>query len=321
RSMMNRGREEECLQTLAKLCRASPDDLLVWVEFLEVKALRLFEVETAARKYPQWQDGSSKSRFLIRFHDYLSLITNRSLFKQTIVACLVMTFQQWNGINTINYYAPFIFNTTSLLATGVVGILEFLFTIPAVLWVDKVGQKKILLAGAISMAACHFIVAGISRVYHGNWDQHRAAGWVAVAFVWICSANFGYSWGPVAWILISEIYPLSMRAKGVSIRGSSNWLNNFTVSISTSPFLSASDFSAFIFFGCITTIGALYVYFLVPETKGRTLEEMDKLFGATGMAAEDAKLKERIKREIGLLALLGEETPDQGSEDDDEKAT
>lgn len=135
-----------------------------------------------------------------------------------------------------------------------------------------------------------------------------------------------------------------MRAKGVSIGGSSNWvsslfqpskvlqpfppltqnyyfqLNNFAVGISTSPFLSASDFGAFIFFGCITTIGALYVYFLVPETKGRTLEEMDELFGATGMATEDAKLKERIEREIGLLALLGEETPDQGSEDD-EKAT
>lgn len=109
-----------------------------------------------------------------------------------------------------------------------------------------------------------------------------------------------------------------MRAKGVSIGGSSNWvsslsqpskvlqpfppltqnyyfqLNNFAVGISTSPFLSASDFGAFIFFGCITTIGALYVYFLVPETKGRTLEEMDELFGATGMATEDAKLKERI---------------------------
>ncbi|KAL2005099.1 hypothetical protein VTN00DRAFT_2949 [Thermoascus crustaceus] len=325
RHLMNRGREQECLETLAKLRRASPDDLLVRVEFLEVKALRLFEVETAARKYPQYQDGSFKSRFLIGFYDYLSLITNPSLFKRTIVACLIMTFQQWNGINAINYYAPFVFkafklsgNTTSLLATGVVGILEFVFTIPAVLWVDNVGRKKILLAGAIGMAACHFIVAGISGSYHGDWDNHRAAGWVAVAFVWIFSANFGYSWGPVAWILISEIYPLSMRAKGVSIGGSSNWLNNFAVGISTSPFLHASDFGAFIFFGCITTIGALYVYFLVPETKGRTLEEMDELFGATGMAAEDAKLKERIEREIGLLALLGE---GEGSDEDgdDEK--
>lgn len=92
-------------------------------------------------------------------------------------------------------------------------------------------------------------------------------------------------------------------------------MNNFAVGISTSPFLHASDFGAFIFFGCITTIGALYVYFFVPETKGRTLEEMDELFGATGMATEDAKLKERIEREIGLLALLGE--GDQGSDDEE----
>ncbi|KAL1997629.1 hypothetical protein VTN02DRAFT_1234 [Thermoascus thermophilus] len=171
------------------------------------------------------------------------------------------------------------------------------------------------------MAACHFIVAGIIGSYHGDWNNHRAAGWVAVAFVWIFCANFGYSWGPVAWILISEIYPLSMRAKGVSIGGSSNWLNNFAVGISTSPFLHASDYGAFIFFGCITTIGAIYVYFLVPETKGRTLEEMDELFGSTGMAAEDARLKERIEREIGLLALLGEDDHVSDDEENEKRRT
>lgn len=111
--------------------------------------------------------------------------------------------------------SPFVFkafklsgNTTSLLATGVVGILEFVFTIPAVLWVDNVGRKKILLAGAIGMAACHFIVAGISGSYHGDWDNHRAAGWVAVAFVWIFSANFGYSWG---YVLFSLHFVVSLR--------------------------------------------------------------------------------------------------------------
>jgi hypothetical protein len=85
-------------------------------------------------------------------------------------------------------------------------------------------------------------------------------------------------------------------------------LNNFAVGISTSPFLAASNFGAFIFFGCVTTVGVLYVWFLVPETKGRTLEEMDEIFGTTGIAAEDAAIKLRIEREIGLLALLGEES-------------
>lgn len=75
--------------------------------------------------------------------------------------------------------------------------------------------------------------------------------------------------------------------------------------MATSPFIKSTQFGAFIFFGAITTIGALYVYFLVPETKGRTLEEMDELFGATGIARADEERKERIEREIGLIALLG----------------
>ncbi|OJJ50640.1 hypothetical protein ASPZODRAFT_55775 [Penicilliopsis zonata CBS 506.65] len=318
RHLINKGLEEECLQTLAMLRRSNTDDIAVRIEFLEVKAMRLFEIETSRRKYPQWQDGSFSSRFNMTLADYKSLVTNKSLFKRTATACLIMLFQQWNGINAINYYAPYIFkgigltgNTESLLATGVVGIVEFVFTIPAVLWVDRVGRKKLLIAGAIGMATCHFIVAGIIGAFHTDWPAHRSGGWAAVVFVWIYVINFAYSWGPVAWIVTSEVFPLSMRAKGVSIGGSSNWLNNFAVAISTSPFLSASNWGAFIFFGCITTIGVFYVWLFVPETKGLTLEEMDEVFGSTGIAAEDHALKHRIESEIGLLALLGEESESQ----------
>lgn len=121
RHLMNTGREEECLQTLARLRDTSTDDILVRIEFLEIKSLHMFEVETAAEKYPQWQDGSFSSRFRIGLADYASLLTNKSLFKRTTVAvclprlldgtqiltsqCMIMVFQQWNGINAINYYA------------------------------------------------------------------------------------------------------------------------------------------------------------------------------------------------------------------------
>lgn len=86
RHLMNQGREDECLRTLARLRDASPDDMLVRIEFLEIKALRTFEFETAKRKYPQYQDGSFKSGFMIGVHDYMSLITDRSMFKRTSVA-------------------------------------------------------------------------------------------------------------------------------------------------------------------------------------------------------------------------------------------
>ncbi|KAJ5375943.1 Major facilitator superfamily domain general substrate transporter [Penicillium cosmopolitanum] len=288
RHLMNTGREEECLQTLARLRGASADDILVRIEFLEIKSLHMFEKEVAAEKYPQWLDGSFTSRFRMGLADYASLITNPSLFKRTTVACLIMVFQQWNGINAINYYAPFIFdnmelpgNTTSLLATGVVGIVEFIFTIPAVLWVDQIGRKKILITGAIGMAVCHFIVAGIIGAYQGEFGENRAAGWTAIVFIWIFVINFAYSWGPVAWIVTSEVFPLSMRAKGVSLGGSSNWLNNFAVATATSPFIKVSTLGTFIFFGCVTTVGVFYVYFF-----------------------------HRIESEVGLLALVGMESPE-----------
>ena len=95
--------------------------------------------------------------------------------------------------------APFIFkgfgfegNTLALLATGVVGVIEFLLTIPAVLYVDKFGRKSILLAGAIGMATCHFIVAGLIGSYQDDWPSHVAAGWVCITFVWVFILNFAY---------------------------------------------------------------------------------------------------------------------------------
>lgn len=91
RHLMNTGREEECLQTLARLRGASSDDILVRIEFLEIKSLHMFEVETAAAKYPHLQDGSFSSRFKIGLLDYGSLVTNKSLFKRTVVAvCLLL---------------------------------------------------------------------------------------------------------------------------------------------------------------------------------------------------------------------------------------
>ena len=102
RHLMNKGREQECLDTLARLRNTSVDDIKVRVEFLEIKALREFEKARAAEKYPQYQDGSLKSNFMIGVNEYGSLITNKSLFKRTMVACLTMTFQQWNGVSVIS---------------------------------------------------------------------------------------------------------------------------------------------------------------------------------------------------------------------------
>ena len=158
RWLVDQGRDEECQQIVASLRRLPLDHPLVKMEFLEIKAQKVFETRLSELDFPQFQDNSFKSKFMLGAYSYLSLLTNPSNFKRTTVAVLIMTFQQWTGVNFILYYAPFIFaslgldgKTTSLLASGVVGIVMFVATIPAVLWVDHWGRKPTLIAGAIGM--------------------------------------------------------------------------------------------------------------------------------------------------------------------------
>ncbi|KAG7666150.1 uncharacterized protein J8A68_000308 [[Candida] subhashii] len=313
RWLINVGQEEKCLDVLAKLRGLDKNNDLIQMEYLEMKAQQLFEKELEVTAYPHLQDGSTMSNIKIGFHQYKSMFTHFSTFKRVSVACLIMTFQQWTGANFILYYAPFIFNslglsgrTISLLASGVVGIAMFVATIPAVLWVDQLGRKPVLISGAIVMGSCHFIVAGILGGYGGDFTGHAGAGWAAVVFVWIFAIGFGYSWGPCAWVIVSEVFSLGMRAKGISIGASANWLNNFAVAMATPDFVARAKYGAYIFLGLMCFFGAAYVYFFCPETKGRTLDEIDELFGDTsGTSKREREIHNRILKDVGLLDLMG----------------
>lgn len=317
RYLINIGEEQKALENLAWLRETHKDDEILQLEFLEMKAQKIFEETLQKQAYPDLQDGSFKSQFKVNFYQYKSMITHKPTFKRVSIACLTMVFQQWTGVNFILYYAPFIFaslglsgNTTSLLASGVVGIVMFLATIPAVLWVDKLGRKPLLVSGAIIMGCCHFIVAGILGSFEGNWTEHAAAGWVAVVFIWIFSAAFGYSWGPCAWVIVSEVFPLGLRAKGVSIGASANWLCNFSVAMATPDFVARTKYGAYIFLGAMCILGLLYIFFMVPETKNKTLDELDEVFGDfEGTSRKEAELHEQILKDIGLLDLLNGELP------------
>ncbi|KAG7089541.1 hypothetical protein E1B28_011214 [Marasmius oreades] len=318
RWLVNQGREDEALVVLSKARRLPPDNELVQIEFLEIKAQHLFEKETSEARFPQYQDGTFASNFKLGLHGYLSLITNKALFWRIAVGSLTMFFQQWTGVNAVLYYAPSIFQslgltgtTISLLATGVVGIAMFLATIPAVIWVDQLGRKPVLVSGAFLMAACHFIIAALSGSFEKSWDSHVAAGWVACALVWLFAIGFGYSWGPCAWIIVAEIYPLSVRGKGLSIAASSNWMNNFIVGQVTPSMIKNIRYGTFIFFGAFSLLGGLFILFFVPETKGVSLEEMEEVFGGnTGLAREDQQRLDTINARLGLVQNVEE---DKGS--------
>ena len=164
---------------------------------------------------------------------YKSLLTVRHLNRRLIIACLMQFIQQFTGINAIIYYAPQIFqnigmtgDSVDLLATGVVGIIDFLFTIPAILFMDGWGRKKVLITGGIGMSIAQLVVATIYAVYGNAWETHKTAGWACAAFVWVYIANFAYSIGCVNWIIPSEIFPPGVRSQAVGLAIGTNWLSN-----------------------------------------------------------------------------------------------
>lgn len=299
RWLVHHGREEEARKVLSHLRNLPLDHELVELEFLEIKAQSLFEKRSIAEMFPNLREQTAWNTFKLQFVAIKKLFQTMAMFKRVIVATVTMFFQQvrlilritflalslidrqWTGINAVLYYAPFIFmqlgldnTTTSLLATGVVGIVMLVATIPAVLWIDRVGRKPVLTIGAIGMATCHIIIAVIVAKNIGHWDEHAAAGWAAVCMVWLFVIHFGYSWGPCAWIIIAEIWPLSTRPYGVALGASSNWMNNFIVGQVTPDMLDGITYGTYILFGLLTYLGAVFIWFFVPETKRLTLEEM-----------------------------------------------
>jgi len=312
RWLVHHGREEEALRVLATLRGLPQDDELIHIEFLEIKAQSQFEKKVTERDFPKLSQPTAWNTVKLQFVAIGALFKSMPMFRRVIVATVTMFFQQWTGINAVLYYAPKIFaalnlsgNTTNLLATGVVGIVMFGATLPAVLYIDKVGRKPILAGGAFVMAFCHLTIAILFAKNSTQWATQPAAGWAAVVMVWIFAMAFGASWGPAAWIVVAEVWPLSSRPYGIALGASSNWMNNFIVGQVTVDMLTTMGYGTFLFFGLFTLVGAFFIIFVVPETKQLTLEEMDNVFGSTGVAAADAELMRQINSEVGLTQALG----------------
>lgn len=241
------GREEEARTTLCRLRRVDPSDHRLRLELLEIKAAVMFDEEVVAAKFP-----GITSHFVLAVKQYQELFFVRHLNRRLVIACLLQIIQQFTGINAIIYYAPTIFtdigltgNSVNLLATGVVGVINFLSTIPAILYMDRWGRKKVLIIGGVGMAISQLIVGTLFAVYKDSWATHRAAGWAAAVFIWIYISNFAFSIGKlrllnliskdnqltflsgcVNWIMPSEIFPPGVRSKAVGVAISTNWLTN-----------------------------------------------------------------------------------------------
>ncbi|PQE20388.1 sugar transporter protein [Rutstroemia sp. NJR-2017a BBW] len=302
RWLMLKHREDEAIASLSKLRRLDANDPLLRAEFLEIKAAVMFDEETQAE---QVRTGG-------KWAPWKALLAP-NVFKRIFLGCAMMVFQQFTGINAVLYYAPQIFQsfgfsstTTNLLATGVTGILQVLFTLPAVLFLDKFGRKHFLITGAIGMCICHVVVAAVEGSYEDQWNLNEGLavtqGWVAIVFIWLFAVNFAYSWGPVSWVLAQEIFPASVRSRGVSLVASTNWMFNFIIGLTTKDMLNTMKYGTYIFFAVFSAGGGFFIWKFFPETKDKTLEELDVYFGGDidSIAAADKARMQRINERLGL---------------------
>ena len=192
-----------------------------------------------------------------------------------VIGILLSVFQQAIGINAVLYYAPRIFENAGaegggMMQTVIMGIVNIVFTLVAIFTVDRFGRKPLLIIGSIGMAVGAFAVA--------MCDSMGIKGIVPVLSVIVYAAFFMMSWGPICWVLISEIFPNTIRGKAVAIAVAFQWIFNYIIS---STFPALYDFSpmfAYSLYGIICVAAAFFVWRWVPETKGKTLEDMSKLW-------------------------------------------
>ncbi|EED13841.1 MFS sugar transporter, putative [Talaromyces stipitatus ATCC 10500] len=264
-------RDDDAIETLCKLRRrASRDDPEVIKEYLEIKAQIMLENSFARDKWP------NLSGLRLEVAQYISLVSTWARFKRLAIGCVVMFFQQFMGCNAMIYYAPTIFsqlgldgNTTSLLATGVYGIINSLSTLPALIFIDKVGRRPLLMCGAIGTCISLVIVAGIIGAYGSALVNQKSAGWAGIAFIYIYDVNFSYSFAPIGWVLPSEIFNLSIRSKAISITTSATWMCNFIIGLVTPDMLSSITWGTYLFFAVFCLIAFAFTYFVIPETRGK----------------------------------------------------
>lgn len=191
------------------------------------------------------------------------------------VGIMLSVFQQIIGINAVLYFAPRIFESMGmgnpLTQTVIMGIINISFTVVAILTVERLGRRPLLIVGSLGMAVGALGVT-LTAAMPG------LPGILGVGSIMIYSASFMFSWGPICWVLIAEIFPNTIRGTAVAIAVAFQWISNFAVSSTFVPMYEWSPSLTYALYCAMCLLAAVFVWKLVPETKGKTLEDMSALW-------------------------------------------
>eukprot|EP01135_Chromosphaera_perkinsii_P010359 Nk52_evm31s2118 gene=Nk52_evmTU31s2118 len=249
------GKKEEARAVLCRL-RGTDD---VDVEYAEIESAIEYE---NAMKQTEWK------------HLFAPDIRVR-----TITGVGIQFFQIMSGINVVMYYAPVIFNTIgveAMVTTASTGVAFFVSTILALYYIDRIGRKPLMLIGGVAMFLCCLAV-GILEL--AGDDSQPGIGYSVVAFIVVYVFCFGCSWGPCAWVVGAEIFPISVRAKGMALTTFTNWAATFITSQITPVLISAAGVGPVFWLLTACNLGLLlFTAFVYPETRNRALERMGEIF-------------------------------------------
>ncbi|SCU80205.1 LAFA_0B08108g1_1 [Lachancea sp. 'fantastica'] len=202
--------------------------------------------------------------------------------KRILTGIAIQGLQQLTGINFIFYYGTQFFQNSGIknpfIIQLIMNVVNVVMTVPGIALVEIAGRRNLLLWGAVGMCVSELIVAAVGTALPDSFSANKTL----IAFSCTFIASFAATWGPLAWVVVGEIFPLRVRAKSVAVCAASNWLFNFAIAYAT-PYLVDSEHAnlqskVFFIWGGCTFLCFLFVYFFVYETKGLTLEQIDELF-------------------------------------------
>lgn len=212
-------------------------------------------------------------------------ILKRKYRPQLVMAIAIPIFQQFTGINVIAFYAPILFLTiglgesASLLSAVMTGVVGTASTFISMLIVDKLGRRALFISGGIQMLFSQIIIGSIMAAQLGDHGEiSKQYAYLILVLICIYVAGFGWSWGPLGWLVPSEIFPLEIRSAGQSITVAVNFLFTFIVAQTFLSMLCHFKYGTFFFFGGWVAVMTAFVYLLLPETKNVPIEQMDKVW-------------------------------------------
>ncbi|KAG5241647.1 sugar transport protein [Salix suchowensis] len=218
--------------------------------------------------------------------------TGRKYRPQLIICTFIPFFQQLTGINVIMFYAPVLFKTlgfgddASLMSAVITGVVNVVATMVSVYSVDKLGRKALFLEGGVQMIICQVVVAAmIGRAFGTEGeagDMSKGVSSLMLFFICAYVAAFAWSWGPLGWLVPSEVCPLEIRSAGQATNVSVNMFFTFVIGQFFLSMLCHMKFGLFLFFGGFVIIMTIFIYYFVPETKNVPIEDMNQVWKEHG---------------------------------------